>query len=230
VELKIERGNMEKALIANELYQADSIVFINHFKGHMFSGFGGAMKNISMGCATRDGKEAMHSRIKPRIKPGVCKACGECVKLCLSSALALVDGRISLDADKCRGCGVCVHHCKRKVLYVQWSECMDNFQQNLCDYCYAVVKNKKLTCITFLNHVTKECDCVGTPQKPYMDNIGILAGDDPLAVDQASVDMINREFGSDFCRHIFPHIDYTTQLAYAEKIGIGTRKYVIINV
>lgn len=98
----------------------------------------------------------------------------------------------------------------------------------LNEYAAGVLKNKKAIYKNFLNYITKFCDCYETKESPLVEDIGILASDNSVAIDMASVKLVNQKFGGDFFKHIFPDIDWTVQLDYAEKLGLGKKQYKLI--
>ncbi|MCX5778006.1 MAG: DUF362 domain-containing protein [Elusimicrobia bacterium] len=214
--------------IANAVHYADSLICFNHFKGHEISGFGGALKNIGMGCGSRAGKYAMHDTLKPKVNLDACIACGQCLKWCSAGALKLAGKKISLDAAVCVGCGECILSCPQKVFHIPWDASASAVQEKIAEYAYGVINKKPHFSINFLNHITQFCDCYPSQAGPLIEDIGIIAGADPVAVDQASADMVNKKFGGDFWRNLFPEIDWTVQLDYAEKLGIGSRTYELV--
>lgn len=226
VDVEVNLKHFKKVSVANAIHYSDSIVFMTHFKGHEISGFGGALKNIGMGCATREGKYQQHNSVVPKVNIDNCTACGKCVKWCPSGALGLKsDDRISFSAEKCIGCGECILSCPSEVFKIPWNDATSKVQEKMIEYAYGVCKNKGCIYINFLNFITKFCDCYETKEKPYFDELGVMASLDPVAIDAASADVVNKAYGGDFFRHIFPDIDWRVQLDYAEKLGLGEKKY-----
>lgn len=232
VDVKVDLKHFKTVSVANAVHYADSLVFVSHFKGHEISGFGGALKNAGMGCATREGKYKQHNSALPKVDRELCASCGLCLGWCPSSALKIdgSDGFIALDPAKCVGCGECILSCPSEVFSIPWSDAASDVQEKMMEYAFGAVRGKKCIYINFVNYVTKFCDCYATKDKPFFDEIGLAVSADPVAVDVACAEAVNKEFGGDFFRHIFPSIDYTVQLDYAERIGLGTRKYELINV
>ena len=228
VDVEVNLKHFKNVSIANAVHYADSAIFLTHFKGHEISGFGGTLKNMGMGCGTRAGKYSMHDKIHPKTRLERCIGCSKCIKWCSTKALSLNKRKILMDSVKCVGCGECILTCPQKVFQIPWDENTSDAQEKIIEYAFGAVKNKKYFSINFLNFITQYCDCFRTTADPLIEDIGVLAGLDPVALDQASVDMVNNRFGSDFFKHIFPDIDWETQLSYAEKIGLGSRQYRII--
>ncbi|MDR0401767.1 MAG: DUF362 domain-containing protein [Endomicrobium sp.] len=234
------KGNTEKKIgislnhfndvyISSEIYNADSFVFMSHFKGHEITGFGGALKNIGMGCGSKSGKYAMHHSSKPLIEQKSCIGCGFCIKNCYYKALSIKNNKIIVNKDRCAGCGQCIVTCESKVFRLNWDDKSAIVQEKIVEYAFGVLKGKSGIYINFLNHISKYCDCFGiTKNDPIMHDVGIIVGTDPVATDQASYDIINTAYGKNLFRNIYPEIDSTIQLDYAEKIGLGNRNYTLV--
>jgi len=114
------------------------------------------------------------------------------------------------------------------VFELSWDDSLKNVQEKIVEVCYGVLKNKKSFSISFLNHITKYCDCNTRKDKVLLDDIGIVAGVDPVAVDKASIDIVNKIYGKDFIKHLYPDIDYMVQLKYAQELGIGSMEYELV--
>ena len=225
--VEVNLKHFKKVEIAEAIYNAGSIVCVTHVKGHLAFGMGGAIKNIGMGCAARTGKFKLHSTVEPKVNADKCTSCGICVKNCPGGALTLTSktAKISFDPKKCIGCGECVVSCKWRVFDLQWNEAAVNLCEKTVEYAAGALKNKKALYVNIVNYVTKNCDCMSTNETPLIDNVGIFASTDIVAVDQASVDAANKHYGSDVFKHLWPKLDYEVQLDYAEKLGLGSRKY-----
>ena len=228
VEVNINKKHFARVLIANSLYAADSLLVLTHFKGHEISGFGGAIKNIGMGAGTRAGKYAMHDKLHPNLNLEKCSGCGECIKWCSGRALTLVNKVIHLNPEKCNGCGECILSCPQKVFVIPWDDSTKNVQEKMVEYAYGALQNKPAFFINFLNHLTKFCDCYATKEPPLLADIGIVWGQDIVAVDRASIDLVNKKFGQDFARYNWPEIDWQVQLDYAQQLGLGSQEYQLI--
>lgn len=229
VAVEINGKHFKKVKIASAINNAHSIIALSHFKGHLLAGFGGAIKNLGMGCGSRLGKFEMHSSVAPTLAPSLCKACGACVTRCAQNALSIVDDKITLNTTLCAGCGECVVACDYRALTITWNEGATRVQEKFVEYAAGAIKNKRAFYVNFVNHVTPNCDCQSKGEKEMVRDIGILASKDPLAIDQASYDLVLKKGGNVFTK-AHPEIDGTVQLAYAEKIGLGTRNYKIIEI
>ena len=244
-EVEIDQDIIKTAFLGKEIVESDVLISIAHFKGHELSGFGGTIKNLGMGCASRKGKLVQHSGLAPKIKRKKCVGCGECVQHCAQKAISLNEGKAMIDMRKCVGCGECILICPNGLINIQWSPDMKAFQQKMAEYCLAVLKGKqgKALFLNFLTNISPACDCYGHSDAAIVHDIGILASKDPVAIDQASVDLVNRMPaatdccikksrmpGEDKFRDIYPAVDWNVQLEHAEKIGLGTREYELVTV
>ncbi len=198
VEIDVNWKNFKKIYIAKEYTKIDGMIALTHFKGHVLSGIGGTIKNIGMGCASRKGKFAMHANIVPQININSCKGCGACVLVCPVGAIKIENKRAKIDENLCIGCAACVHACRYGVISIPWSSVSsDQFQERLVEYAYCVINQYKgnFFAINFLMNITPDCDCMSNPGEKIIDDIGVLFSSDPVAIDKASIDLINKKAG-----------------------------------
>lgn len=236
---------IKTAYIGTDIAEADGIIGLAHFKGHELSGFGGTIKNIGMGCAARRGKMVQHADLSPKITRKKCVGCGQCVEHCAQSAITLKERKAEINAQKCIGCGECILICENKAIDVRWNDDMALFQKKIAEYALAVLKGKKgrVAFLNFLTQISPACDCYGHSDAPIVADLGMVASIDPVAIDQASVDMVNsqkalersslvrqKEAGEDKFRGLYPNVDWTLQLEHGERIGLGTRHYELISI
>lgn len=224
-EVVIDQKYIKTARVGRFFLECDSLIAISHFKGHMLTGFGGAIKNVGMGCATRQGKMAQHNDLSPVVHLERCVACGACVAVCPAGALTLKD-KISLDVKKCIGCANCVGVCPTFTLFIDF-KAGRAVQEKMVEYAYAVLrgKKKKAAFVNFATKINKECDCWGQENPRIAPDVGIFASLDPVAIDQASYDMVNKACQKDIFRSTHPDQNGDIQLLYAEKMGLGRRDY-----
>ncbi len=252
VKVRIDKPLFKTVSIAREIHTSDALLCVTHFKGHELSGFGGALKNLGMGCASREGKLSQHSTISPRVKEKSCSSCRRCLQWCPAEAISMITpdvekkrGVASIDPKKCIGCGECIVTCPTGAIQIQWNETSLLFQKKVVEHAYGAVlrKRERVLYLNFLTQVTPACDCNPSSDIPLVNDIGILAAEDPVAIDQASVDLVNREEGikasklqknwnpgEDKFRAVYPEVDWSIQLAYGEEIGLGTRQYDLIRI
>ncbi len=243
--VKVDLKRHKRVYIGSEIVRADAIVSAAHFKGHELSGFGGTIKNLGMGCASRKGKLAQHSTVSPKVGRKKCEGCGECMEYCAQKAISLVEEKAQIDPKKCVGCGECILICTNQAIQIQWDQAIPAFLENMVEYTQGVLKDKKgaATFLNFITQVSPACDCYAHNDAPIVADIGIVASNDPVAIDQASADLVNqapglpnsalaKNFGpgEDKFRAIYPNVDWEIQLEYAEEIGMGTREYELVKI
>ena len=254
VKVTINKPHFKTVSIAHDIYMADALISVAHFTGHELCGFAGTLKNLGMGCASREGKLSQHSNISPRVKGKKCKGCERCLSWCAQEAISMLPPQSKvetkksiafIDPKKCIGCGECILTCSSGAIQIQWNESIPIFQKKMVEYAYGAVQKKKgkTLFLNFLKQISPACDCWGHSDPPIVNDIGILSSEDPVAIDQASVDLVNGEIGNrlsklpgdwepgeDKFRAIYPEVDWTIQLAYGEEIGLGTKNYELIKI
>ncbi len=221
--VEINKKNFTHCKIARSIAEEKQLIVLSHFKGHMLAGFGGAIKQLAMGCASKGGKLEQHSNSIPKINIIKCRACKACAANCPEGAI-LVGKRARIDKNKCVGCAACMAACPYKAIFSNWiaSFITKRFEEKLAEYAYAAAKGKENIYITFALNITRNCDCVGLSMRPIAKDIGILASTDPVAIDQACLDMLDKREN----RKVFRKGRYTLQ--YAENIGLGSRTYDLV--
>lgn len=238
---------VKEAKIGQAIMDADIFISLNHFKGHENTGFGGAMKNIGMGCGSRAGKMEQHCDGKPTVDASLCRGCRQCIKQCAHGAISYNEKRIArIDHNLCVGCGRCIGACNFDAI----ENTNGNGNQILCEkiaeYSLAVLQNRPNFHINLVMQVSPNCDCHSENDVPIIPDVGMFASFDPVALDQACADACNKQPvmpGSQLSDHLdagacehdhfsnsAPGTDWTTTLAHAEELGIGTRQYELITV
>ena len=229
VDIEINQKFIKNAKIARIFMDIDALIAVSHFKGHILTGFGGALKNVGMGCASRQGKLAQHCNLAPVVHVDRCIGCGECEIICPVKAIKLVNKKSVVDSAKCIGCASCLAVCPTMAMFIDF-QAGSQVQDKMVEYSLAVLKDKKKKSgfINFAIKINKECDCWGMENPRIAPDIGILASNDPVSIDQASLDLVNQACGKDIFKQTHPEQDGTRQLRYARDIGLGSLDYELI--
>ena len=248
--INFEGHLFKEVTFAKMLTKVDFLISVAHFTGHVFAGPAGAIKNIGMGCAGKTSKGLVHFTRKPQVNPTICDGSPEysiapCIAACPVDVVKKENNKAVIDEEKCIFCYACVVKCPKKAIE---TERTDNtvLQRGIADLATAFVNTigGKIYNFNFLLEIDWNCDCEhlqkGWNDLPIVPDIGILGSSDPLAIDQASCDLINAatgipgsmaeecgvlESGADKLEGILKEIDYRNLLIAAEKIGLGSREY-----
>ncbi len=228
IEVKIPGRLYKSVKIASLIVKAQALIMVSHFTGHLITGFGAALKNMGMGCSSRRGKLTQHSTAKPSIVKKKCTACGECIKWCPANAISLIDDKADIDKKTCIGCGECLAVCRFDAVNYNWSETHTNLQRKVVEHAMGVAESKKgkILYINFLNRITKDCDCMGQFEK-ILPDIGVLISFDPVAVDAASLDLVEKHSGRKFSQMAYD-VPYREQIDYSGELGFGNPDYELI--
>lgn len=229
VAVKIDGNYVKEAKIASAIALADVLIFVTHFKGHEQTGFGGALKNIGMGCASRQGKLEQHSDSKPTVEENLCVACRTCEKFCPTGAMSVKEVA-KIDYELCIGCGQCIAMCNYGAVGPNWGDSAELLSKKMVEYAKAVLRDKKAVFINFVTDVSPDCDCWHVNRPPVTPDIGILVSTDPVAIDQACIDLILKTTQEDPFLKMHPNVLWETQLAHAEQIGLGNRSYELVEI
>ncbi len=231
-----------QAYIGRAVADADIIISLTHFKGHESACFGGAMKNLGMGCGSRKGKKDMHTSMKPKYDSSKCIGCKKCAEACAHDVQRYQNGKLVFDEFKCTGCGRCIEVCPTHALTVHSGDDVLILNRKVAEYTKAVISGKPNFHISLVCDVSPFCDCYGSNDVPIVNDIGMFASTDPVAVDHACVDAVNDAKANDNChitdlhpcnkldnlRDNSPGTNWSDQLDYAQKLGIGYREYELI--
>lgn len=241
---------VKEAKIGRAVMDADVIISLNHFKGHNFSSLGGALKNIGMGCGSRSGKKEQHSSGQAHVDAELCRGCRMCLKNCANGGLVFDEaaGKMTIDPEHCTGCGNCLGACNFDAIGFVNDTANELLSRRIAEYAKAVLDGRPQFHISLLLDISPSCDCHCENDVPILPNIGMLASTDALAIDQAAVDLClaqeplpgsqlyNAVHSEHFCEtgnhfnNLHPDSDWKSCFEQAEKIGIGSRQYELINV
>ena len=246
----VKNGELVKeAKIGKAIMEADVFISLTHFKGHEMAGFGGTIKNIGMGGGSRSGKMEQHNDGKPRVNQDLCIGCGACTRICAHGAPSITNRKASIDTAKCVGCGRCLLNCPKDAIHTIYDAAPDNLNKRMAEYAQAICQDRPCFHISLIVDVSPFCDCHAENDAPVIPNLGMLASFDPIALDQACVDMVcaTKPFensvlgeniakdpegckGHDHFHNISPDSHWKSCLEHGEKIGLGTREYELITV
>ena len=239
-----------EAKIGRAVMDADVFISLSHFKGHEMAGFGGAIKNIGMGCGSRAGKQEQHANGQPSVDESLCRGCRRCQKQCANNGLVFHEATHTMyvDPNHCVGCGRCVESCSFGALSFQSDAVCQLLNRRMAEYAKAVIDGRPNFHISLVMDISPNCDCHGENDVPILPDIGMFASFDPLALDQACVDACLAAEpmpGSQLARHLAepgfvdhhdhftnstPESEWRSCLEHGEKIGLGTRSYQLITV
>ena len=237
---------LKEAYIGHAIMDADILISLTHFKGHEATGFGGALKNIGMGCGSRAGKMHQHNSGKPHVIEEQCRGCRNCAKECGSDAISYESGKAHIDQDICKGCGRCIGACNFDAIVNNNEDANEILGCKIAEYSQAVCDGRPTFHISLITDVSPNCDCHPENDAPILPNIGMFASFDPVALDQACVDACltatpirNSQLGDNLAKpdwhhhhdHFLdsnPNVRWKETLEHAEKIGLGSRSYELI--
>ena len=236
----------KEAYIGRAVMDADIFISLTHFKGHESTGFGGAIKNIGMGCGSRAGKMHQHNSGKPIVHDDLCRGCRRCAKECGSDAITYENGKAVINQDICKGCGRCIGACAFDAIENQNWDANEILGRKMAEYSQAVCDGRPTFHISLVRDISPNCDCHGENDAPILPDVGIFASFDTVALDQACVDaclhatpMPNSQLSDNLADPHWhhhhdnfldsnPNVRWKETLEHAEKIGLGTREYELI--
>jgi uncharacterized Fe-S center protein len=245
IEVPVEGGShFESVRIGSAAVDADAMVVISHVKGHGEAGFGGALKNVGMGLGTRSAKQRMHSGIKPSVTTDNCVACARCVDWCQPQCVEMRQGTTGaryahINDENCNGCGECLAACAYNAIEINWETSPQDFLEKTVEHAAGALGTfapNKVIYLNFLTNITPDCDCWSFSDAPIVPDLGILVSCDPVAIDQASVDLVEQALGASGSRgeslsagqekfEAIHGIDPAMAMRYSEKLGLGTQNY-----
>jgi uncharacterized Fe-S center protein len=248
--VKVKAGDrLGEIGIAADIYHAPAMIVVTHSKGHIQSGYGGAIKNLSMGAIAAkdtDGKSErgrVHA-LEMHLKwdAGKCELCGDCIDICDHDALTMETDKIEIDHFMCHKCRRCVEVCKSDAMVLPIHE--DEFQMSLAEAARAALstfQEGKVLYINFITEVMPHCDCHPHSDVPVINDQGILIGDDIVAIDKASLDIIEKSAtlpdskaeGKKPEEGLFKYLTGRNpylHVEYASKLGLGEMEYELLDI
>ena len=249
IDVPVQGGEYVKnAKIGRAVMDADVIISLTHFKGHETTGFGGALKNLGMGCGSRAGKKEQHNNGKAYVQQELCRGCRRCMRECANDGLVFdaESRKMHVDKEHCVGCGRCVGACNFDAIDFEDPNSNQMLNYRIAEYAKAVVDGRPQFHISMVMDISPNCDCHEENDAPILPDVGMFASFDPLALDQACVDaclkcepLPNSQLGEhlrdphfedhhDHFTNSTPESEWQSCLSHAEKIGLGTRAYELI--
>lgn len=240
--------------VASAIHDAAAMIVCTHTKGHINSGYAGAIKNLAMGCVSgrhrlegwKKGRGAMHCHGEHGLdwNPELCVFCGQCADVCPLHSIEFRDNAFTYDRDECWHCARCTRVCQEGALTLPQDDV--TFQKSMAEAAAAVLstfKRNKVVYVNFLLAVQPECDCMPVADVPVVQDQGIMVSDDLVAIEQASLDMLRAapplpqsaadeagaKPGDDILSLINPR-PMQVQIDESERLGLGTRKYELVRV
>ena len=247
IKTPVKAHHFNEVSIASGIYEADAMIVVSHFKGHELTSFGGAIKNMGMGCCSRSAKLLMHTTVRPTVMASKCVKCKICFDWCSVDAIGQPknNGPIVINPNKCTGCGECLIACRFGAIRINWSSDATGVTERMVEHAKAVYEQKKgsIFFINILKDIVPMCDCMNFTDSAIVPDIGFAASKDPVALDEFCLDVVNKQIGlsnsalksahesgkSKFC-DIHPKLKTKLQLEYAEQIHFGNRTYERINI
>ncbi len=247
IEVSVPNGEYcKEAYIGRAIMDADIVISLNHFKGHEQAGFGGAIKNLGMGCGSRAGKMQQHNSGHPHVIEDRCRGCHRCAKECGSDAISYIGNKAFINTEICKGCGRCIGACAFDAIRNDNEDAPQMLGRKMAEYTAAVISGRPSFHISLITDVSPNCDCHGENDAPILPDIGMLASFDPVALDQACVDLCqkaepirNSQLGDNMAKEHFhdhgdvwhnsnPNVSWAETLEHAQKIGVGSREYELV--
>ena len=175
----------------------------------------------------------MHSTSRPSVNYDRCTGCARCVKWCQVNAINIQDdSRAHIDEELCTGCSMCISVCPFNAIRINWNTSSEFLNTKITEYAHAVTSRKKnkMFYVTFLNNITRLCDCVNIHGEHLVPDIGILFSKDIVAIDRASIDLVNKKVGKNLFKELYPNIQWENIFFYAEKLSMGSSDYELVEV
>lgn len=244
VDVPVGGAHFDSVRIGSAAVHADAMVVVTHVKGHEATGFGGALKNVGMGLGSRSAKQRMHADFRPEVAAERCTACNRCVTWCPVDAITIGPDRVAVvDYEVCYGCGECVAACPFGAIATQWKTDPTTIQEKIVEHVAGALAGKdgKVVYLSFVTAVSPDCDCWSFSDAPIVPDLGVLASTDIVAIEQAAYDLVTGATGLAGSRGegmgagedkftAITGVDGTHAIAYAERMGLGSREYELVTV
>jgi len=249
--VELADAEFRRVHVAQAIHEAEAMISLAHCTFHSVFPIAGTIKNLGMGCTTKEAKMAMHQHeAAPGYNPERCVGCWVCLRICPGDAFSVGDGVAQFSAGKCLGCGDCIGNCKGGALHVKWDADQSKTQTWTLDAARAVLSTfdeGKVAHVGLGVDITRECDC-GVTGLPAACDTGFFVSLDPLALDVAMWDALHeapiypggpldrlpegsesaarRDLGGDRATPLWPHVGtrrFWGEIAPAS--GLGSLDY-----
>ena len=235
---------LRAAKIGRAIMDADIFISLSHAKGHVSAGFGGALKNIGMGCGSRAGKMAMHADGKPYVETDLCVGCGACAKICAHNGPQIENKKCRIDQNNCVGCGRCIAVCPKDAIHPTFQASVRLLNCKIAEYAKAVLDGRPSYCINIVRDISPNCDCHPENDVPIVPDVGMFASADPVALDLACAEAINRqpvlpnsaitdlkhEHDCDRFHAAHDNTHWQDLIEHGKKLGIGQDTYELVTI
>jgi uncharacterized Fe-S center protein len=191
------KGILQEIEVSGVIAEADAMIVVSHDKGHELSGFGGAIKNLGMGCTPRAGKLRQHRTVGLEIDTSKCIGCGKCKETCDMHLPEIIEGKARNTSPLCMRCPMCIEACPMDAIKFVDKE---NLGRALASAAYGVLstfKQGKVSYVSFAKDITQYCDCMPGPGEIMMKDVGIFASDSPVSIDGAFLKMVDYKLFND---------------------------------
>lgn len=249
VSVPIDYLTLKEIQLCGEIVHADAMIVFSHGKGHGNCGWGGAIKNIGMGNVTTKSRGDIHSLQSTDFEwdENLCTHCYLCRDNCPAGAISFRNGKLDIFSHHCRYCMHCARACPQKAIKIS-DEGIRQFQAGMAAVnkaCLSTFEPGRVLFINQLINITPLCDCWGFSSPAIVPDVGILAGTDIVAIEQASIDQVKIEnfiegslphpfeIDENVDGHLFEkihHKDPYLQVEEAARIGLGEREYELMEV
>ncbi|MBN2801025.1 MAG: DUF362 domain-containing protein [Deltaproteobacteria bacterium] len=232
VAVPVRGRHFQEVRVAAAIHEADALLVVAHVTAHLGAGLSGVLKHLGMGCVSRRSKLLIHRAGTPSVVAARCVGCEVCVSSCPRSAVEMVDGRAWIDPERCGSCGDCVSLCRQGAISAPWEAHGEELQERMVEHAAGVVaaKRGRAAFIGVALDLVAECDCAGKRMMPLVEDIGLFAGWDPVAVDLAIQRMVRQRTGDTLERWAHRAGPALVQHRYASSLGMGSEEVELVEV
>jgi uncharacterized Fe-S center protein len=210
------RGILSEIEVSGAIAMADAMVVVSHCKGHELSGFGGAIKNLGMGCTPQAGKLRQHRAIGLEIDVSKCVGCGKCKEACAFSIPDIIEGKAHNTSPRCMRCPMCIDACPMDAIHF-------TNKQNLCKALASAAlgvlttfEPQKVAYVSFAKDISEGCDCLPNPGPRLLKDVGVFASNSAVSIDAAFLESVDYKVLNEASE-----VDCMVQVQEAKAIGIA---------